>query len=98
MIIIGIGLISGLGAYFISQAYRITKAGIIAPFEYVALPLSIYWSITIFGDWPDIVSWLGIALIYGSGLYVIFSETVQGKKIMFTYQYIEIVKGKRIVN
>ena len=72
--------------------------GIIAPFEYVALPLSIFLSITIFGDWPDIVSWLGIALIAGAGLYVIFSETVQGKKIMFTYQYIEIVKGKRIVN
>jgi len=50
MIIIGIGLTSGLAAYFISQAYRISKAGIIAPFEYVALPLSIFWSITIFGD------------------------------------------------
>jgi len=58
MIMFGLGLFSGLGAYFMSQAYRISKAGIIAPFEYVALPLSIFWSITIFGDWPDIVSWL----------------------------------------
>ena len=56
MIIIGIGLINGLAAYFISQAYRISKAGIIAPFEYVALPLSIFWSISIFGDWPVILS------------------------------------------
>ena len=70
MIIIGIGLINGLAAYFISQAYRISKAGIIAPFEYVALPLSIFWSITIFGDWPDILSWLGMVLIAVSGLYV----------------------------
>ena len=62
-----------------SQAYRITKAGIIAPFEYVALPLSIFWSITIFGDWPDIVSWLGIVLIAGAGLYVVYSETVQDR-------------------
>ena len=52
MIIIGIGLINGLAAYFISQVYRISKAGIIAPFEYVALPLSIFWSITIFGIGP----------------------------------------------
>ena len=80
MIMFGIGIFSGLGAYFISQAYRITKAGIIAPFEYVALPLSIFWGITIFGDWPDIVSWLGIVLIAGAGLYVVYNESVQGRK------------------
>ena len=80
MIMFGIGIFSVLGAYCISQAYRITKAGIIAPFEYVALPLSIFWSITIFGDWPDIVSWLGIVLIAGAGLYVVYSETAQGRK------------------
>ena len=80
IIMFGIGIGSGLGAYFMSQAYRISKVGIIAPFEYVAIPLSIFWSITIFGDWPDIVSWLGISLIAGAGLYIIFSEAVQGRK------------------
>ena len=80
MIIIGIGLINGLAAYFISQAYRISKAGIIAPLEYVALPLSIFWSITIFGDWPDTVSWLGMVLIAGAGLYVVYNESVQDRK------------------
>ena len=80
MIIIGIGLINGLATYFISQAYRISKAGIIAPFEYVALPLSIFWSITIFGDWPDILSWLGMVLIAGAGLYVVYNEYVQDRK------------------
>ena len=80
MIIIGIGLTNGLAAYFISQAYRISKAGIVAPFEYVALPCSIFWSITVFGDWPDTVSWLGIVLIAGAGLFIAYSETVQGRK------------------
>ena len=80
MIIIGIGLINGLAAYFISQAYRISKAGIVAPFEYVALPCSIFWSITVFGDWPDNVSWLGIVLIAGAGLFIAYSETFKGRK------------------
>jgi len=80
MIMFGIGLLSGLGAYFISQSYRISKAGIVAPFEYVALPLSIFWGITIFGDWPDIISCLGIILIAGAGLFIVYSETVQGRK------------------
>ena len=80
MIMLGIGLLGGLGAYFISQAYRISKAGVIAPFEYVAIPFAIFWSITIFGDWPDILSWLGIVLIAGSGLFVVYSETILGRK------------------
>ena len=80
MIMFGIGLLSGLGAYFISQSYRISKAGIVAPFEYVALPLSIFWGITIFGDWPDTISCLGIILIAGAGLFIVYSETVQGRK------------------
>ena len=80
IIMIGIGLLGGLGAYFISNAYRISKAGIVAPFEYVAIPFAIFWSIIIFGDWPDIGSWLGIVLITGAGLYVVYSETIQGRK------------------
>ena len=80
MIMFGIGLLNCFSAYFISQAYRISKAGVIAPFEYVALPLSIFWSITIFGDWPDIVSWLGIFIIAGSGLLIVYSETYQDEK------------------
>ena len=80
IIMIGIGLLGGLGAYFISNAYRISKAGIVAPFEYVAIPFAIFWSIIIFGDWPDIRSWLGIVLITGAGLYVVYSETIQGRK------------------
>ena len=80
MIMLGIGLLGGMGAYFISNAYRISKAGIIAPFEYVAIPFAIFWSITIFGDWPDLVSWLGIILIAGAGLFVVYNETTKGGK------------------
>ena len=80
MIMLGIGLLGGLGAYFISNAYRITKAGIIAPFEYVAIPFSIFWSIAIFGDWPDMVSWFGILLIAGAGFFVVLNETIHGRK------------------
>ncbi len=59
-----------------SNAYRISKVVVISPFEYVAIPFSIFWSITIFGDWPDIVSWLGIVLTAGAGLYVVYIETI----------------------
>ena len=79
-IMFGIGFLSCQGAYFFSHAYRVSKAGLIAPFEYIALPLSIFWSVSIFGDWPDYKTWLGIVLIAGAGLFVVFSEAVQGRR------------------
>ena len=71
--IIGAG--SAFGGFFISQAYRISQAAVVAPFEYIALPIAIFWGILIFDDWPDKVTIFGIALILGSGLYIIWRET-----------------------
>ncbi|MBX2882484.1 MAG: DMT family transporter [Granulosicoccus sp.] len=76
-----IGVSSAFGGYFISQAYRLTHAVIIAPFEYVALVLSIFWSVLIWGVWPDLVAWIGILLIFFSGLLIVWREVLIGKKI-----------------
>jgi len=70
------GLASGFGGFLISQAYRLCEAGLAAPFEYVALPMSVFWGITVFGEWPDIWSLTGICMILGGGLYMIWRETV----------------------
>ncbi len=75
LIILAIGGLNAAGAYLISQAYRTSEAGLIAPFEYLAMPLAVFWGVVIWGDWPDAVTWLGIALIGGSGLYVFYRET-----------------------
>lgn len=78
LLLAGIGVIASIGGYLVSQAYRIAQAGLIAPFEYVAMPLAIFWSIAIWGDWPDALAWLGIAMIAGAGLFVFLRETRLG--------------------
>ena len=52
-----------------------------APFEYVALPLAVFWSVLVWGDWPDATSWFGIALICGAGLFVFYRESALGQRI-----------------
>lgn len=81
LIMLGVGLSSGVGGYFISQAYRSSEAALIAPFEYLALVLAIFWGMTIFGEFPDFWAWTGIALILGSGLFVLWRENVLNKKV-----------------
>lgn len=69
-----IGVATSLGAFCISGAYKVSEAALVAPFEYVALPLSIFWGIVVFGTWPDPVAGLGIALILGSGVFIAVRE------------------------
>ena len=76
LILILIGTTSALGGFFISQAYRMSEAAIVAPFEYIALPIAVFWGVLVFGEWPDKTTFAGIALILGSGLYIIWRETV----------------------
>ena len=73
---LGIGVMNGIGGYLMSQAYRISQPAAIAPFEYVALPMAVLWGVVFFGDWPDLVTYAGMALICASGLYVLHRETV----------------------
>ncbi len=69
-----LGILASVGGYCISQAYRLGEAALVAPFEYLALPLGILWGILVFGEWPDAMAWLGIALILASGLYTVWRE------------------------
>jgi drug/metabolite transporter (DMT)-like permease len=74
-LLIMLGVSGVFGGFFISQAYRISEAAFAAPFEYVAMPMAIIWGVTVFGTWPDRTAWIGIALILGSGLYLIWRES-----------------------
>ena len=66
-------LASGV-SYFMSKAYSTAAAASVAPFEYVLLPLSIFWGWTFFGDIPDLYIFTGITFVVGSGLYVLIRE------------------------
>ena len=65
-----------------SNAYRSVEASMIAPFEYTAIPFAVIWGIAIWGDWPDIWSWVGMGLILSGGLYTIWRERARDVEVM----------------
>ena len=73
------GLAVAIGGLMISQAYKLCEAALVAPFEYAAMPLAIFWGVVVFAQWPDGTAWIGIALICGAGLYTLWRETVRRK-------------------
>ncbi len=71
-ILLGVGV--AFAGYLISQAYRIAEPGFVAPFEYLAMPLAVLWGYLVFAELPDFLTWVGIGLIVGSGLFTVWRE------------------------
>lgn len=71
-IMLAIGAASATGGYFYSRAYANAEAALVAPFEYTALIMAIFWGIVIFGEWPNLQAIAGMLLIIASGLLVIW--------------------------
>jgi drug/metabolite transporter (DMT)-like permease len=87
-IIAAIGTTTAFGGFFISQAYRVAEAAVVAPFEYVAIPLAVLWGVLVFDEWPDAVAWCGIGLIVGSGLFMVWREaTLRTAEVPDTPRY-----------
>lgn len=78
LVLAGVG--TALGGLLIAQAYRICEAALVAPLEYSAMPIAIFWGLVVFGEWPDSVAWIGITLILGGGVYMIFRESRAARK------------------
>ena len=76
-----LGLMSAMIGYTLSQAYRIGTASVVASYEYVALPLAIFWGWVVFDEVPQPVVWVGVALIAGAGLAVFARERAQDRAL-----------------
>lgn len=69
-----LGCIATAGHILVVHAFRRAGAGILAPFQYLEIISATALGFLIFGDFPDSVTWIGIAVIVGSGLYVFHRE------------------------
>lgn len=71
-LVIGVG--TAVAGFLISQAYRVAEASYVAPFEYLALPMAVVWGIVVFDEFPDVWDFVGMALILGAGLFMVWRE------------------------
>ena len=69
-------------AFCSTNVYSNVEATLVAPFEYIALPMAIFWGIVIWGDWPDLNAWIGISMIIGSGIFLIYRENIRNREVV----------------
>jgi drug/metabolite transporter (DMT)-like permease len=70
-----LGLVGGIGMYFMTQAYRYAPAAVIAPFDYTALLWGTLFGWLVWHELPGANVWLGAAIVIASGLYIVHRET-----------------------
>ena len=75
-----LGLIATACHLLVVYAYRLVPISVLAPFQYVEIIGATLLGLMVFGDFPDLTTWLGIAIIVGSGIYVFHREARQTRQ------------------
>ncbi|MCA0432382.1 MAG: DMT family transporter [Proteobacteria bacterium] len=70
-ILLGMGVLGTLGSVIFVAAYKIAEANFVAPFEYTALLWAVINGIIFFGDFPDLYTMTGAAIVILAGLWML---------------------------
>ena len=73
-------VLTGMLAYYaITSASRTGEVSVVTPFRFSRMLFALLIGVTIFGERPDLATYLGAALIIGSGLYTFLRERRLGR-------------------
>lgn len=72
------GLLGGVAQIFLTESFRHADAGLIAPFEYASMLLSIAIGWFVFAEAPQETTLIGAVLVIAAGLVIIFRERQLG--------------------
>jgi drug/metabolite transporter (DMT)-like permease len=77
-----LGSISGYAHMLVVRAFRLAPLSLLAPFQYFEIISATVLGYALFGDFPNASKWLGILIIVGSGLFIIWRERAQSRSLL----------------
>ena len=72
MLLAGLALLAG--QYWHVLAMRTGEIAVVAPFRYSIILWAVLAGFLVWGESPDIASWIGIAVVSAAGLYTFMRE------------------------
>lgn len=72
--LLGVGLWASLSHICMTYALKFAPTSTLAPLHYLEIVAAVALGYLVFGDFPNALKWAGMAVIVGSGLYIIFRE------------------------
>ncbi len=80
LLIVVAGIFGSAAHLFMTMSLRYAPAATVAPMQYLEIPFATLVGWMVFGDLPNGLAALGIAITIGAGLYVIYREQVAGRR------------------
>jgi drug/metabolite transporter (DMT)-like permease len=78
---VGLGASGALGHFLLIGAFKHAPASTLAPFSYVQIVWSTMMGYLVFSNVPDLMTFLGAAIIIASGVYLVLRERQLGRGI-----------------
>jgi drug/metabolite transporter (DMT)-like permease len=78
-LLLGAGLMVTISYFFIVATVRLGDLSATAPFRYSEVVFAIIAGILVFGEYPDAISYLGMALVIAAGLFAAHREAAQAR-------------------
>ena len=75
----GTGASSAVAHMLMTWALRLAPSATLAPLNYLELGSAVALGYWVFGDFPNALTWVGIAVVVGSGLYAINRERLAAR-------------------
>ncbi|PPJ46551.1 EamA/RhaT family transporter [Rhizobium sp. KAs_5_22] len=69
-----LGSISGYAHLIVVRAFRMAPLSVLAPFQYFEIIAATILGYALFNDFPTVSKWVGILIIVGSGLFILWRE------------------------
>ena len=80
LLLAGLGVIATGGHLLVVHAFQRAPAGLLAPFQYVEIVGATILGLVFFDDFPDATTWVWVAIIVGSGMYVFHREATIARR------------------
>ncbi|MDR7124815.1 DMT family transporter [Pseudotabrizicola sp. 4114] len=75
----GVGFWAALSHMCMTYALKFAPSATLAPLHYLEIVAAVALGYWIFGDFPNALTWAGIAVITSSGLYIIYRERLSAR-------------------
>jgi len=80
-LLLGHGIFAGCAMILFINAYRLAETNFVAPFEYSAMIWAVFYGIVLFGDFPDLFTWIGAGIVVVAGILMILRDRALDRSI-----------------
>ncbi|MEO1790274.1 MAG: DMT family transporter, partial [Pseudomonadota bacterium] len=79
-LLISFALLAGVAEFLVIKALEVAMAVAVAPVHYTIMLWGTFYGYVIFGDLPDMWTWIGAAIIILTGLYTLHRESLAARR------------------